>query len=190
LPSAEPSASVEVAEGCFLEGAELPERKPTPPIVAKDLRDRLPYLGYFSEPGAYVGSSITEGLGVGYVNGFIACTGADPDHIRYGAVSVGATLGVIPMAAQVDGWTGPQLAEVLLYGYVPAEKRADLQLATHDGWTYWFADWHIGIAASSDTVYWFQPFCCVDVGEDAEDLPTFQEIIEDYLDLINDRPAG
>ena len=188
-PSAEPSPPVEVAAGCFLKGSELPERKPKPPVVAQDLQDRLPLLGYFSEPAAYVGSGITEGLGLGYVNGFISCTGADPEHIRYGAVSVGSTLGVIPMAAQVDGWTGPQLADVLLHGYVPAEQRATMREARHNGWTYRWSDWNIGIAASRDTVYWFQPFCCVDVGEDAEDLPTFREIIEEYLELINDRPA-
>jgi hypothetical protein len=43
---------------------------------------------------------------------------------------------------------------------------------------------------SDDTVCRMQPFCRVDVIDDQADLPTFQEIIWDYLDLTNDEPAA
>ncbi len=189
--SAAPAESFNVAEGCFLEGAqETAEPKPSiEPIVAEDLRDRLFSLGVFSEPIAYVGSSYQDGLGLAFVRGFAACTGADTSAIRFGAVEGGATLGIIPMAAQVDGFTGPQLAEVMVRGFLTDEQRVEIRTDRHRGWVYRWLPTGIAVTASADTVYWFQQFCCVEVGEDTSDLPTLTEIFHDYLDRINDEPA-
>ena len=178
--------AVAVEQGCFAEGMRLPQGQPTDPIVAEDLRSRLPFLSALSDANAWVGSSLTTGLAGAYVNGLEVCLDVDPATIRFGHVSVGTTLGVMPMAAQVDGFTGPELADVIVAGLLTPDEIALLSTAEHDGWTYRFVDWKLAVTASDDTVYWMQPFCCVNV---IADLPSFEGIIREYLDATVDEPA-
>jgi hypothetical protein len=190
-PSATAAADISVAAGCFTKGIRQPEGEPVQRIEAPDLANRLPFLSALSDRNAWVGSSLTAGLEGAYVNGFETCLDADPATIRWGHSTVGSSLGVIPMGAQVDGYTGPQLAEVLIGGFLGPEQFAALETREHDGWTYLYVpDWSFAVTASADTVYWMQSFCCVDVMDDDAELPTFEEIIEHYLDNIFDKPAA
>jgi hypothetical protein len=45
------------------------------------------------------------------------------------------------------------------------------------------------VTASEHTVYFMQAFCCVDYAEPNPDIPTIDEIVEQYLDAIADEPA-
>ena len=189
-PSAEPTHVTAVAEECFFEGLQQPAAagEQGELVAADDLRARLPTLHSFFAPEAYVGSSLTSSLGGAYVNGFEACLGADPATIRWGTTRGSDTLGVILFGAQVDGYTGPELADVIVEGSFPPNDPATLRTAEHGGWSYRTNDGGFAVTASADTVYWMQQFCCVDPGPDAE-LPTFDEIIHVYLDAIIDEPA-
>lgn len=190
-PSATAVGDVAVTNRCFIEGMQQPEGEPMEPVEAEDLASRLPWLSPMSDRNAWVGSSLTSGFGGAYVNGFEVCLGADPATIRWGRSGLGSVLGVLPMAAQVDGFTGAELAAVLIEGLLPAEQLAALETREHDGWTYRYVpDWGFAVTASADTVFWMQAFCCVDGTDDDAELPTFEEIIEHYLDETHDEPAA
>jgi hypothetical protein len=187
LMAASPSGGA-VTEGCFFEGLGQPEVEGTEPIVAEDLAARLPLLDPVAEPGAWVGSSLTSSLGGAYVNGFEACLGADPATIRFGTTRGRNTVGIALLAAQVDGYSGRELADVMVAGAHPDADMETLRVREHAGWTYRTSDAGFAVTASEDTVYWMQQFCCVDPGPDA-DLPTFDEVVRDYLEAIIDEPA-
>jgi hypothetical protein len=195
-PSGEPRASPSATpigilpEGCFSEGFLVPSaEEELEPVVVPNLRDRLPLPHpWLSTPYAWVGSSLTDGFGEIFVNAFAACTGVDPSAIRYGAVSGGLTSGVLPQAIQVDGFTGPELADTLVEGYLWPQQIAELRTGTHDGWSYRYVDWFIAVTASADTVYWFWVFpCCY--GNEGEDRPDFRDVVHEYLERVDDEPA-
>jgi len=181
-PAAYPGA---LPDGCFTDGFLAPSPEEPPGlIVAPDLRDRLPLPHWSSEPYAVVGSSDPDL----FVAAFAACTGADPATIRFGGVNGGSTHGVIPFAIQVDGYTGWELADIFIDGYLFPEQRAELQTGEHDGWTYRWLDWSIAITASADTLYWMWVAPCCYEGGDGQ-RPSFEAVIDSYLELINDEPA-
>lgn len=186
--SAEPTHVTTVAERCFFTGLGRPAESPPADVVASEgLAARLPDMGGSLPPEGYVGSSLTSSVGGAYVNGFEECLGVDPATIRLG-MTRGGRLGVILFAAQVDGYTGPQLADVIVDGTYPPNDPATLRAAEHDGWTYRTNDVGFAVTASDDTVYWMQEFCCVDP-DPGVDLPTFEEIVREYLEAIVDEPA-
>lgn len=185
--SAEPTHVTTVAERCFFTGLGRPAESPPADVVAAEgLAARLPDIGSYP-PEGYVGSSLTSSVGGAYVNGFEECLGVDPATIRLGMTRGGA-LGVILFGGQVDGYTGPELADVIVDGTYPPNDPATLRTAEHDGWTYRTNDVGFAVTASDDTVYWMQEFCCVDPDPGAG-LPTFDEIVRDYLEAIVDEPA-
>lgn len=139
---------------------------------------------------AFVGTSLADGtIGGGYLAAFKSCSGADLANMRFGWVQFGETLGVIPMGVEIDGYTGWELAAMMIdENALDPELRSRLTLGEHDGWDYLYTE-GLALTASSTTLYIMQGFCCVDVGGDTADLPTFPEIINDYLDRTNDSPA-
>ena len=104
----------------------------------------------------YVGSSANRL----FVSAFAACTGADPATIRWGGVNGGLTSGTFPQAIQIDGFTGPELAQIFVDGYLHPEQRAALEVGQHAGWTYRYLDKLIAITASPDTLYWYWVWPC------------------------------
>ena len=153
------------------------------PIIAEDLLRRLPIPSHWSEAYAMVGSS-ANGL---FVSAFAACTGADPATIRYGVVQGGLISATMPLAIQVDGFTGPELVQILIDGYLLPEQRAALEVGTHAGWTYRYLDGQFAFTASPDTVYWYWvPPCCIEGNPFIEH--SFVEAVHQYLDLTNDVP--
>ena len=182
-PVPSPSASTDLSgvglpPGCFSDGLSR-ESEVKEPIVAEDLQRRLPVPHWSSEAVALVGSS-ANGL---FVSAFSACTRADPANIRWGTVSGGVEM--IPQAVQVDGFSGAQLAEIMLAGYLPPEHRVALEIGRHAGWTYLYLDQQFAITASADTVYWYWvPPCCYE-GPIFTDH-TFVDVLHRYLDLTRD----
>lgn len=171
-------------EGCFSDGF-LREGEWTDPIIAEDLLRRLPVPSYWSEPQALVGSSANSL----FVSAFAECTGADPATIRWGSVNGGLTSGTFPQAIQVDGYTGPELAQILIDGYLHPEQREALDVGHHAGWTYRYLDATIAITASADTVYWYWVWpCCYEGPLFTEH--TFVDVVHQYLDLTNDVPVA
>ena len=169
--------------GCFSEGLSH-EDESNEPIVAEDLLRRLPVPSYWSEPVAYVGSSANRL----FVSAFAACTGADPATIRWGGVNGGLTSGTFPQGLQIDGFTGPELAEILLDGYLHPQQREALETGHHNGWTYRYLDRQFAIIASADTVYWYWVWPCCYEGPIFVDH-TFVDVIHEYLDLTRDVPT-
>ena len=183
---AEPPERSGIPEGCFSDGLQRESDAPAEDlIVAEDLQRRLPLPGNFSEPHAWVGSSANEL----FVSAFAECTRADLATIRFGTVSGGLTLGAIPFAIQIDGYTGAQLAPILLDGMFHPEQRESLVIGHHDGWAYLMHESGFAVTASADTLYWIQLFCCVDITDPDADLPSFTDIVHDYLDRIDDEPG-
>ena len=176
-------AQAGLPEGCFSEGLVREDDAAREPIIAKDLQRRLPLPSYWSEPTAVVGSSANRL----FVSAFAACTGADPAHIRWGGVNGGLISGTFPQAVQVDGFTGPELARILLDGYLHPEQRAALEVGHHAGWTYRFLDERFAVTASRDTVYWYWVWPCCYEGPLFQEQ-SFVEVIHTYLDLTNDDP--
>jgi len=173
-------------EGCFSDGLEREsDAPPEDLVIAEDLERRLPLPGVFSEPHAWVGSSANEL----FVSAFAECTGADPATIRFGTVSGGLTLGAIPFAIQIDGYTGAQLAPILLEGMLHPEQRESMVIGHHDRWAYLMHESGFAVTASADTLYWIQLFCCVDIMNPDAELPSFKDIVHDYLDRTDDEPG-
>jgi hypothetical protein len=176
------------AEGCFKTGSERQAAADAvEPIELPELAARLPDFSAHTDPEAYVGSSFTGGLGAAYVGGFAECTGVDESGIRFGHSTIGAVMGVVPMAIQVDGVTGPELVEILI-GALPAENVRLLRDGEYEGWSYRFTE-GFAVTASPDTLYLMQQFCCVDVMDENADIPTFEEIVLEYLSRFVDEPA-
>jgi hypothetical protein len=171
-------------DGCFSEGL-LHEGEPADElIVAEDLQRRLPLPGLWSEATALVGSSANSL----FVSAFAECTGADPAEIRWGTVNVGLLEATAPQAVQVDGYSGPELAQILVDGYLHPQQRAALETGQHAGWTYRYLDKTIAITASADTVYWYWVWpCCYEGPLFVE--RTFVDVIHEYLDLTYDDPV-
>jgi hypothetical protein len=176
--------TADLPEGCFSEGL-VREGEWTDPIVAEDLLRRLPVPDRWSEPQALVGSSANTL----FVSAFAECTGADPAAIRWGSVNGGLLEATFPQAIQVDGYTGPQLARILVDDYLHPEQREALEVGQHAGWTYRYLDRTIAITASADTVYWYWVWpCCIEGPLFAE--RTFTDVVHTYLDLTNDMPVA
>jgi hypothetical protein len=189
-PSPSPTGSAArdgwIPHGCFRDGlSQEVEGPPGELIVAEDLKRRMPLPSHWSEAYAWVGSSANEL----FVSAFAACTGADPATIRVGTVSGGLTLGAVPFAIQVDGYTGAELVPILLDGYFHPEQQDVLVTGHHGDWTYVMHEEGFAVTASADTLYWIQVFCCVDIMDPDADLPSFKDIVHDYLDLTNDEPG-
>jgi hypothetical protein len=161
-------------------------------VTAQALRDRLPKLdGPRSEPEAYVGTSLVDAtLGSAYLDAFQACSGADRGDMRFGWVDGGTTLGVVPMGVEVDGYTGWELAAMLIDGNAfDPNLRSKLAVREHAGWDYLSTE-GLTLSASESTLYMMQSFCCVEsTGGDTE-VPTYDEVVHDYLERINDSPAA
>ena len=184
------AAAATFPAGCFDIREATEEDQPAEMVVAEDLRDRLPIPDpVFSEPMAYVGTSLTSGLGAAYLDALEACIGADRASMRFGWTQGGSTLGVIPMGLEVDGYSGWQLAVIAIDGnaLIP-DLRSRLEIGEHDGWTYLYSPDGFAVTASAETLYLMQMFCCVDPGVGSE-LPTFEEVINDYLDRTRAEPA-
>jgi hypothetical protein len=159
-------------------------------VVAEGLRDRLPIPHpVVSEPMAYVGTSLTSGLGAAYLDALEACTGADRASMRFGWTQGGSVLGVIPMGLEVDGYSGWELAAFAIDGnaLIP-DLRSRLEVSEHGDWIYLFSPDGFAVTASTETLYLMQMFCCFDAG--AGDLPSFQEVVNDYLDRTRAEPAA
>jgi len=184
-PSVTPEPmTAHLPDGCFSEGLAR-EGEWTDPIVAEGLLRRLPVPHWSSEPQALVGSSANTL----FVSAFAECTGANPAAIRWGSVNGGLIEATFPQAIQVDGYTGPQLAQILTDGYLHPQQREALEAGQHAGWTYRYLEGTIAITASADTVYWYWVWpCCIEGPLFAE--RTFTDVIHTYLDLTNDTPVA
>jgi hypothetical protein len=182
-PTPEP-ITAGLPEGCFADGF-IREGDWTDPIVADGLLRRLPVPHWSSEPQALVGSSANSL----FVSAFAECTGADPAAIRWGSVNGGLIGGTFPQAIQVDGYTGPQLAQILVEGYLHPQQREALEEGQHAGWTYLHLDQTFAVTASADTVYWYWVWPCCYEGPLFSDQ-SFAEVVETYLDLTNDEPVA
>jgi hypothetical protein len=179
------------APGCFAISVNTEPRKPGALITAQALQDRLPKLDApRSEPEAYVGTSLGVGtLGSAYLDAFQACTGADLGNMRFGWVDQGTKLGIEPMGVEVDGYTGWELAAVLIddNAFDP-DLRSKLGVREHAGWDYLSTE-GLSVTASETTLYIMQTFCCVESTGDEANTPTYDEVVRDYLERINDAPA-
>ncbi len=193
-PTPEPSPSTTeaaaVEPGCFDLTASTGTPAPMPSMVpTATLRNRLPILDpVFSQRMAFIGSSLTDGgIASIYVSAFQACSGAGRASIRFGWVKGGEDAGVVPMAVEINGYSGWQLAAMMIDGNAqdPA-LRSRLTLGAHHGWEYLYTD-SLALSASSTTLYIMQAFCCVDAT--GTDTFSFEQVVNDYLDRTNDTPA-
>ena len=193
-PTPEPSPSASVAAavepGCFDLTASTGTTAPMPSMVpAEELRNRLPILSpAFSQRMAFIGSSLTDGgIASIYVSAFQACSGAGRASIRFGWVKGGEEAGVVPMAVEINGYTGWQLAAMMIDGNAQDPTlRSRLTFGAHHGWEYLYTD-SLALSASSTTLYLMQAFCCVDATR--TDTFSFEQVVNDYLDRTNDTPA-
>jgi hypothetical protein len=160
-------------------------------VTADELRDRLPLLpSAFAERMAYVGDSLpAASLGRAYLGAFASCTGADLSTMRFGWVDGGTTLGTIPLAVEIDGYSGWDLATIWVQGNASSPNlRRELSLGEHDGWQYLYVE-GLALTAGATTLHIAQQFCCVDWFGDPADIPSFEEIVDGYLDVTPDSPA-
>ncbi len=158
-------------------------------VPAEELRSRLPILDSpLSQRMAFIGTSLTDGgIASIYVSAFQACSGGGRASIRFGWVTRGEIAGVVPMAAEITGYSGWELAAMVIDGNAqdPA-LRSELTFGAHRGWEYLYTD-SLALTASPTTLYIMQAYCCVDATR--ADTYRFDEVVNDYLDRTNDSPA-